>query len=164
MGLTPLTSDKPLSTRIKSSLGKIFLKAYWIIGFIGMGFSFLAMVINFIPINIAIFVLYIVQLALMIMLRPKRDFGFVYDTTTGERIKGAFIQVQDVAQGRQVDVQMSDERGRFGFNLDKGEYLLIVKVGDKSPKTSDLQSMQLPDGSIGFKYDPSVKGFSFGFE
>jgi hypothetical protein len=164
LGLMPLTSDKPLSTRLKSSIGKIFLKAYWIIGFIGMGFSFLAMVINFIPINIAIFVLYIVQLALMIMLRPKRDFGFVYSMGTGERIKGAFIQVQDVAQGRQVDVQMSDERGRFGFNLDKGEYLLIVKVGDQSPKSSDLQSVQLPDGSVGYKYDPSVKGFSFGFE
>jgi hypothetical protein len=164
IGLVALEENKPLLATLRSNMGKFFMKTYWILGFIGMIFSFVAMVSNFEILNLIIFLVYVVQMAMMIMLRPKRDFGFVYNTITGERIKGAFIQVQDVAQGRQVDVQMSDERGRFGFNLDEGEYLLIVKVGEKSPKTSDLQSMQLADGSMGYKYDPSVKGFSFGFE
>jgi len=163
IGLVALEENRPLLASLRSSMGTFFMKTYWILGFLGMIFSFVAMVSNFEIVNLMIFIVYVVQMVMMIVLRPKRDFGFVYNTITGERIKGAFIQVQDVTQGRQVDVQMSDERGRFGFNLDQGEYILIVKVGEQSPKNSDLQSIQLADGSIGYKYDSTMKGFSFGF-
>jgi DNA-binding beta-propeller fold protein YncE len=162
IGLVSLEGNKPFIASIRNSLGTFFMKTSWILGFLGMIFSFIAMVSNFEFINVAIFAVYVIQMFMMIALRPKRDFGYVYDINSGERIKGAFIQVQDVIQGRQIDVQMSDEKGRFGFNLDKGEYILIVSFNDKKASKGNIDQIQLKDGSLGFKYDTSIKNLEIG--
>lgn len=162
IGLVSLEGNKPVIASLRSSLGTFFMRTYWLFGFLGMLFSFIAMITNFEFINVAIFTIYVIQMIMMIALRPKRDFGYVYNALTGERIKGAFIQVQDVTQGRQVDVQMSDEKGRFGFNLDQGEYILIVSYNDKKAAKANIDQINLKDGSIGFKYDTEIKNLEIG--
>ncbi|HOY46458.1 MAG TPA: carboxypeptidase regulatory-like domain-containing protein, partial [Candidatus Dojkabacteria bacterium] len=162
IGLVSLEGNKPVIASLRNSLGNFFMRTYWLLGFLGMIFSFIAMITNFEFVNVAIFAIYVVQMIMMIALRPKRDFGYVYDSVTGERIKGAFIQVQDVNQGRQIDVQMSDEKGRFGFNLDKGEYILIISSNEKKATKANIDQIQLKDGTIGLKYDTSIKNLEIG--
>ena len=147
--------------KFKRSMGVFASKSYLFIGFFGLVFSLLAMITNFELINIIIFGLYIVQLIIYLSIHPDRNIGFVNDLDSKERIKGAFVRVQDVVQGRQIDVQMTDEKGRFGFNLDKGEYLLLTDAEGYEVAGSTLPKTILNSGVKAFKYDSVQKNVNF---
>jgi hypothetical protein len=51
-----------------------------------------------------------------------RDFGVV--SSGVRRIKGAFVRVYDVLEGRQIEVGMSDSKGRYQLPVKPGKYLL----------------------------------------
>jgi len=59
---------------------------------------------------------------------------------------------------------ISDEKGRFGFKLDKGEYILVVSADNMQPLESNLEEVQLMNGSKGYKYDNSIKNVKFGLK
>jgi len=54
----------------------------------------------------------------------RRGWGYVYDTEHKWKINGAFVRVFDEKESRQIDVQMTDEQGRYGFMVKTGSYLL----------------------------------------
>jgi len=156
--------SESMGFNLKAMFRNFFIRTYWGIGFIGLFVSFIAFIFYFNTLNALIFFAYVVQITLMILLRPNKDFGYVYDAEGGQRIKGAFIGVQDVEQGRQIDVVISDEKGRFGFKLDKGEYILVVSADNMQPLESNLEEVQLMNGSKGYKYDNSIKNVKFGLK
>jgi hypothetical protein len=162
--LQKLDKSETIEFNLKAMFMNFFIRTYWGIGFIGLFVSFIAFVFYFNALNAFIFLAYIIQIVIMILLRPNKDFGYVYNTIGGDRVKGAFIGVQDVAQGRQIDVVISDEKGRFGLKLDKGEYILVVSADNMQPQESNLDEVQLMNGIKGYKFDTSIKNVKFGLK
>ena len=88
--------------------------------------------------NLAIILVYLVQVEVALALRPQRGWGYVYDKESGERLRGAVVRLFDMDQGRQVEVQIVDEKGRFGFIAPKNMYLLSAYYpGYKMSGTQD---------------------------
>lgn len=72
--------------------------------------------------------MYVAQFIIFRRLRKsKKDWGFVFNSETDERVKGAFVRVYDIKNSRQIEVVITDEMGRYVFNkLPAGEYLISV--------------------------------------
>lgn len=82
---------------------------------------------------------YLIQLLVLILLNArKREWGYVFDSTNFNRIKSASVRVFDINQGRQIDVQLTDEEGRFGFKLEPGSYHLQVNAAGYELDTDRL--------------------------
>lgn len=78
--------------------------------------------------NYAILSLYLLQIILVIVfhLMRNRDWGQVFDVTTGQPIAGAIIRIYN--DDRQLDVTISDKQGRYSFILDPGTYYIKVSA------------------------------------
>ncbi len=138
--------SKSIKDKIKRFMSKIkkhLFNINRVIVIAGFLLSIIALVITRSPLNVLVTLVYLVQFAILILLgRGKRDWGYVYDSKSSKRIKGASVRVFNIRESRQVDVQLTDEEGRFGFNLEDGEYYLQVNANGYS----------MDEGSIG-KYD-----------
>lgn len=143
----------------KASFKKILHQLNKYIFIIGFIFSLIVLLLNFHIINIIIVGIYLVQILILAMQKPTKNWGRVVDDKTGKPIKGVFISILDAEQQRQLDIRMSDARGRFGFILEKQQYLLKVnyqgyKVGSLNLnwKTKTLTSgevvYEIPTGEI----------------
>ena len=93
----------------------------------------------------------------LVLIKPARSWGLVYDSIDDKGLQGAFVRVQDKIQGRQIDVQLTDNKGRYGFKLAKGEYLLIPSYEGYQVNESSLNPIKMGDGSQGFEYNPKIK-------
>ena len=71
-------------------------------------------------------------------------------------MNGAFVRLFDTKEGRQIDVQMVDTKGRYGFLADdKKEYYLRADCnGYKFPSGKDSdKTIKLENGEIFIKAD-----------
>ena len=68
----------------------------------------------------------ITQLFKQAFLKPKRFWGTVYDSTTGESVDPVKIYLRDVT-GVNITSTTTDMYGRYGFSLEKGIYKIYVK-------------------------------------
>jgi hypothetical protein len=118
----------------------------WVIGIVGLILSVIALIFNFSAFNLVVVALYLVQLGILVFVRPVRNWGYLFDQQSGERLKGGFLRIFDKQESRQIELQMSDEKGRFGFRLPKGSYYLAVAVpGYEIADTSSM--ITLADGT-----------------
>ena len=127
-----------------------------ILSIIGIIFTILAIVFSPNVINIIIFVIYDIQIIIYIALQPPRGWGYIYNSQTNERVNGAFVRLFDTKEGRQIDVQMVDTKGRYGFLADdKKEYYLRADCnGYKFPSGKDSdKTIKLENGEIFIKAD-----------
>jgi hypothetical protein len=139
-------NGQPTALNIKKIAQNMLTSAGWIIGIGGLILSIIALLFNLSAFNLVVLALYVVQLGMLVFVKPPRNWGYLYDQQSGERIKGGFLRVFDKDQNRQVEIQMSDEKGRFGFRLPKGSYHLGVAVpGYEFADTSSL--LTLGDGT-----------------
>ncbi len=117
---------------IRYSLREILSKINTLILLLGLLLSILVILVSPILLNYIIFFLYIIQFALLLILTSSEKWGYVFDSKTGEKISGAFVRLFN--EDGQVDVQMTDKSGRYGFLVPEGEYNLSVdKQGYKFP-------------------------------
>ena len=91
--------------------------------------------------NYAILSMYILQIILIVTfyLIKDKDFGQVLDTSTGEPVVGAIVRLYD--NERQLDVTITDSRGRYNFLLDPGTYYIKVSCGGYVFPTQDASNI-----------------------
>src|SRR5260221_10513757 len=98
---------------------------------VGLVFSIIAVIISPVLLNFVIVAIYGGEFTILILLnRNVRKWGFIYEVGTNKRILGASVRVFDTKENRQLDVQLTDDGGRFGFNFKEGEYLIQVNALD----------------------------------
>jgi hypothetical protein len=131
--------------KLKENLPLYLSKISTVIFFVGMTLTVVAFALTPSYFNFVIILLYAIQGLILLLFRSPRNWGYVYERATGERMPGVFIRLYDEKQGRQIDVQIADERGRFGFLEDDGSYLLKVdKPGYVfTGEDSKLESVQI---------------------
>jgi len=124
-------------------------KYIFVLGFI---FSMLMLILNFYIVNVIIVIVYLFQMFLLILQKPPRNWGRIIETGTGRKLKGAFVSILDIEEQRQIDIQISDLQGNFGFILEKESYLLKISLpGYKLSKINqNWQSRTLPNGETTF--------------
>lgn len=128
------------------------------IALFGFFLSLAALFISFNAINLAIIVFYVLQILLILVTGRKKSWGVLKDIN-GNSVSGVFVRLLDPVEGRQLDVHMTDEKGRFEFIMDKGEYL--VTADNNTYKLTDAaggQSIALPSGEIAIKVNESNIG------
>jgi hypothetical protein len=119
-----------LQHKVKSNLGKISI----IITVIGYLFTVTSVILVPNIVNILVLVVYFVQSGILVFSLKVPGNGYIFNSKTNERVKGAFVRLYDLEEQRQVDVQMADDKGRYNFIGDKKEYLLRVDApGYKFP-------------------------------
>jgi hypothetical protein len=92
------------------------------------------------------------QMFIIVLQKPPRNWGKIVDSSTGNSLKGAFISILDTVEQRQIDMQLSDAQGRFGMILEKQSYLLKINLsGFKIKKINkDWQTVLLPGGDVAY--------------
>jgi hypothetical protein len=91
----------------------------------GTVFSIIATVLSPILFNYIILAIYLIQFILMLIPQIKRNYGIV-KTPSGERVSNAFVRIYDIKEERQVDVILTDDKGRYKFKIKPGQYLVKV--------------------------------------
>lgn len=88
--------------------------------------------------NLAILAISLAQFLLYKRLSRRRNWGVVLDSSNNRPISNAIVKVYKASDLTQTTVQMSDEKGRFGFILKNEEYLISVQsIGYKFPSNRD---------------------------
>jgi sugar lactone lactonase YvrE len=145
-----LNIDVPLSSEGGANavlaIQKFFKKNMYLLSIIltVVGFSLTLASVMFVAniVNVLVLAIYIIQGAVIITTAPPKSWGRIYDSLTHESIKGAFVRLYDIEQGRQIDIQMADDKGRYGFIADKRDYLLKVDAqGYKFPSMSNSDEL-----------------------
>ena len=130
----PLTPKLAASTARRISFKDILKKNIKEInGYIiytGFLLSVFALILAPTLLNFLVFTLYLVGfvIATVIRIRRRRPWGYVVESANGRAVPSAFVRIYDKLQGRQVDVQITDNLGRYSTRLSKGRYLLNVDV------------------------------------
>lgn len=79
--------------------------------------------------NFAVIGFYILQFILIFLLQiRKRNWGFIFDDQSQQRIMGAFVRLFDPEAKRQLEVKLTDQKGRYNFNLKPGSYEIIANA------------------------------------
>lgn len=139
-------------------------KFVFIIGFI---FSLAMLLLNYHIVNIIITVIYLVQIVILIIQKAPKNWGKVTDSVSGQHLSGAFVSILDINEQRQIDIQISDAQGRFGFILDKQDYLLKVHLAGYKVKNinQNWKQLTLPNGETVFTIpDGEVKNLEITME
>lgn len=89
--------------------------------------------------NIFIFGLALLQfITYRFFFSKRKDMGEVINSQTGDPIQGAFIKIFDQTGATQLNSQLTDENGRFGFVANQSDYLIkIESVGYSFPSLKD---------------------------
>jgi hypothetical protein len=142
-------------TKVTIWLKRILGRLYNVLLITGFIFSVFALITNFSPINIAVVTLYVVQGSILFLFKNINKAGFVYNGETRARINGVFVRIFDSVENRQLDVQMTDDQGRYSFSLPAGTYLIRADAaGYKFPSsyqknlTRSLSGMQFIKADI----------------
>jgi hypothetical protein len=164
-GTTPLLLAENLGlTKVaiadakKIDFRKVFNKISKVLFVFGIVVSLFSVIVNFQLLNLVIFFFYLAQLFIMYLQRDPRGWGVVFDTNTKVPLIGGFMSILDPVEQRQVDVQITDKGGRFGFNLDDRDYLLRVSVPNYTIEgvNQNIKTKELPNGEITLIVNPKA--------
>ncbi len=126
----PLNSNKQFSEKsVKEKIIDNLRLINTVIIITGFTFSIIATIISPILINYLIITLYLIQFLILLLLKSRRGWGYVFDSLTRGRVDGAFVRLFDLKENKQVDVQMTDAKGRYGFKAEPGSYGITVQAG-----------------------------------
>jgi hypothetical protein len=136
----PLNRENAASSwaNFRVSLKKALSNLSTILTVLGLILTTIALILSPNIVNAVIFTVYLVQGMFLLLSRPPRPWGKVYDSLNSVGVKGAFVRLYDIDEGRQVDVQMADAKGRFGFIVNKKSYL--VKIDAQGYKFPGMQT------------------------
>jgi hypothetical protein len=93
---------------------------------IGFTVSLIATIVSPGIYNFAITFFYLFQFVLLVYISKRyiRNWGYTYDTKDNARLGGVFIRLYNDLINTQLDVQITDEAGRYGFRVEEGAYLI----------------------------------------
>ena len=131
---------------LKEKLYYIYLYSFWTIGTIGLIFSAISLILGFDVLNLLILIFYAVQIYFLLKTRKPQNWGYVFDTITDERLTGVFVRILGITDGRQLNVILTDEKGRFSLRLDEGDYLLKTDMPGYTLSDSHQHIQTLPTG------------------
>lgn len=150
-----------LRTKLAPVLSK-FNTAIFTIGFLyALGITFYYQTVF----NFVILAIYIAVLIYLLIQVSKRKWGYVYDKKSKKRIVGAFVRVFSKKETRQVDVQMTAEKGTYKFILPHGEYVLratksgLDNTGEKEQKEVKINNEEKQPSNVNFGIDSSKDNF-----
>ncbi len=94
----------------------------------GFIWTLIVLMVNADVLTWIILLIYVVQIVWIILayLMRKKDWGTVYEIGTGMKMQGAFVRLYSEEEKRQLDVEMTDEGGRYGFRVEEGVYVLAT--------------------------------------
>ncbi|MEI6887332.1 MAG: Ig-like domain-containing protein, partial [bacterium] len=136
----------------KINLRKLFVQISNIIFYIGLFSTTLMLLFNFQPLTAIFMFLYLVQILVILKKQEQRGWGIVIDEETKSSISGAFISILDPIELTQINVQITDKKGRFGFVPDKQLQLLKISASGYEFKSINqkLVSRKLNNGETVF--------------
>jgi hypothetical protein len=115
----------------------------------GFGASLIITIIAPVLFNFVVVALYLLQFAIVRVLENmnRRHWGYLYDLESETRLQGAFVRLFDPKETRQIDVQMTDERGRYGFAPEPAEYNLSADVPGYNFPSSQMKRNNVVPGA-----------------
>ncbi len=118
-----------------------FSKIIQVVLYGGFVFSLIALVLYPVFYNLLIVALYVVQYIIFSIMKTPRGWGFVFDSFDNTKVAGAFVRLYDVKSDQQLDVQLTDQKGRYGFNIERGKYEISVDAqGYEFPSKKEKKS------------------------
>lgn len=110
--------------------------------YLGLTLATLTLIFAFSLLNLVIFLAFVAEAILFFFIGRSRA-GVVYDTSTGDHLKGVFLTVTDM-NGNQIGTTVSDKKGKYSALLQKGTYQLKVyldnfTLGDKDVSGRDAK-------------------------
>ncbi|HLD03945.1 MAG TPA: hypothetical protein VJC17_04190, partial [Candidatus Dojkabacteria bacterium] len=121
--LTLSSRDLLGSLSFREVLRENLPKVITILFVFGFLYSLFAAIFYFNIVNFLFVFLYVTELVILLTRRDIRRWGFVYNVSNNDRVSNSFVRVFSKEESRQLDVQMADERGSYGFLLNPGTYL-----------------------------------------
>jgi hypothetical protein len=118
---TGLSSWRTLRDKLRTDLTRVNA----ILVTAGFVFAVIAFIVTPEPLNGIILILYVVQ-ELILLHQNRIPIGTVVDNATGGRLAGAFVRLYDISEGRQLEVAMTDLKGRYRIAGKSGEYLVTA--------------------------------------
>ncbi len=120
-----------------------YLKINTLLFFLGSIFSLVSIINNPNIVNLIVLILFIIQI---IKIRYTsifvKDWGYVYNANTNQPIPGVIVRVYDRVDQTLKDTIITDSKGRFKFNLPKGNYNLMI-VSDQYNLSDRFKSSQI---------------------
>ncbi|MEI7579722.1 MAG: 6-bladed beta-propeller [bacterium] len=97
----------------------------------GIGFllAFLAFIYNQNILSFLILLIYFIFIAFnsyKLLIERGNSWGHVQESNTNRRLAGVFVRIFSIKENQQIDVQMSDQEGRFSFKLEPGKYMVLA--------------------------------------
>ncbi|MCA9383885.1 hypothetical protein KC909_05995, partial [Candidatus Dojkabacteria bacterium] len=137
--------DKNWREKLRENLSKLNS----ILVVVGFTLSVIITIISPSLYNFIVILFYVAQFIILFLLslRNKRHWGYVYNVATKGRIPGAFVRVFSPEENRQLDVQMSDKEGRYGFLLEEGEYDVSASKMGYQFTGRDMKNVVSKDGN-----------------
>jgi hypothetical protein len=125
LGLTRKTEQTGSFTGLREKMRDRLFRINAVLVTLGFIFSVFAFIVTPEPLNGIILILYVVQ-ELILLHSYRIPIGTVVDNATGGRLAGAFVRLYDIAEGRQLEVAMTDLKGRYRIAGKSGEYLVTA--------------------------------------
>lgn len=147
IALSNVKEEREILKKLKEKL-PLLNKILVISGFI---FSIFAFAVLQTVLNLVMVLLYLVQFSVLIYFirKKEKETGYVQNSS-GERVKGAFVRIYDPKSINQLEVSITDEKGRYAFSLADGEYLLSadgVRYAISFDKVSEDKIFTTPAGN-----------------
>lgn len=118
--------------------------------YVGLVFAVISVLLSPILVNFIILTLFLIQV-LAYRLVSTRKGGQIYDYVTQIGVSGAFVRVYNRDQQQQVDVSITDDKGRYSIRLPAGDYLLRVEA----------PGFVFPSHRLGQKVETLASGLEF---
>lgn len=114
--------------RFKTLMKDNIRKVSTFLALVGFTISIVAVILSPMLLNFLLVGFYVVQFFIIgiSILLERRQWGYVYDSSSKNRVSGAFVRIFDTEQNRQLDVKLTSHSGRYGFILNPGSYRVKV--------------------------------------
>lgn len=139
-----LNDNQVVVSDIRFRVRRVLYEVNLVIVAVGFIFSLIISLVTPSTYNYNVVIFYILQFVILLIITiRKRDWGYVYNSKNYQRISGAFVRLFSVDQNRQLEVIMTDQRGRYSFRIKNAEYEMLVSADDykfpsKATKPADL--------------------------
>ncbi|MBN2015604.1 DUF4215 domain-containing protein [Candidatus Dojkabacteria bacterium] len=99
---------------------KLSIYSYWL----GFAFSTIAVFISPIIYNVAVILFYFLLGIVYLLVRMKRGWGIVTDSSTNKGLENVFVRLFDAKENKLIDNQICDKGGKYIFISEPGLYNL----------------------------------------
>ncbi len=89
-----------------------------------LGIIFAPTIWNFVLLGLNILILLIVAYITNVL---SKNWGHVFELPMGDKVEGVFVRLFDLSDNKLINSQITDDKGRYGFLAEEGEYAVFVE-------------------------------------